>query len=130
MQRRSLVAVTKLGSHARLFFFRSPFSCFPLTFDMLRTLGKRTIAVSKCFNKPRSLITSRPASKTVSKLNLSELVLETETSTPLKPLELKEISTGSVVLDTVREYTKKYPLCVLLVQVGDFYEVRQSTMHM
>ncbi|KAI7893163.1 DNA mismatch repair protein MutS [Mucor mucedo] len=93
---------------------------------MLRTLGKRTIAVSKCFAKPRSFIASRPTCKTISKINLSELVLETETNTPIKPLEAKEISTGSVVLDTVREYTKKYPLCVLLVQVGDFYELYES----
>ncbi|KAI8084890.1 DNA mismatch repair protein MutS [Halteromyces radiatus] len=41
-------------------------------------------------------------------------------------LEPKQKTTGSVVLDTVREYTKKYPLCVLLVQVGDFYELYES----
>ena len=43
----------------------------------------------------------------------------------LKPqsLEPKSESTGSVVLDTVRKYTKKHSECVLLVQVGDFYEV-------
>jgi DNA mismatch repair protein MutS len=49
--------------------------------------------------------------------------LENEAKAPLTPLPRKDLSTGSIVLDTVREYTKKYPLCVLLVQVGDFYEV-------
>lgn len=75
---------------------------------------------------PRTFITTTPLNKRVSKINLSELVLETETSKPVTPLVRKEISTGSIVLDTVREYTKKYPLCVLLVQVGDFYEVRRK----
>lgn len=92
---------------------------------MLRTLVKTTVAISQCFINSRSFITTRSVNKKISKINLSELVLETETSSPLKPLAHKEISTGSVVLDTVREYTKKYPLCVLLVQVGDFYEVKQ-----
>ena len=41
-----------------------------------------------------------------------------------KNLEPKSESTGSVVLDTVRKYTEQHPDCVLLVQVGDFYEVR------
>lgn len=54
-------------------------------------------------------------------MKLSELVQKGNLSA--KSLDKKEISTGSIVLDTVREYTKKYPLCVLLVQVGDFYEV-------
>lgn len=54
-------------------------------------------------------------------MKLSELVQKGDLSA--KSLDKKEISTGSIVLDTVREYTKKYPLCVLLVQVGDFYEV-------
>ncbi|KAI8063435.1 DNA mismatch repair protein MutS [Gilbertella persicaria] len=36
------------------------------------------------------------------------------------------LPTGSIVLDTVREYTKAYPHCVLLVQVGDFYELYES----
>lgn len=73
----------------------------------------------------RTFITTRPLLKKVSKLNLSELVLETDSSISVaSPLLRKEISTGSIVLDTVREYSKKYPLCVLLVQVGDFYEVK------
>lgn len=111
---------------SRLAFSLSPLSpVTPLVFDMLRIMGKRTVASSQYFTISRSFITSRPAYKTISKIKLSELVLETEIRTPLKPLPLKEISTGSVVLDTVREYTKKYPLCVLLVQVGDFYEVKQ-----
>lgn len=38
-------------------------------------------------------------------------------------LEHKQKTSGSIVLDTVREYTKLHPQCVLLVQVGDFYEV-------
>lgn len=78
----------------------------------------------------RTFITNTPLNKRVSKLNLSELVLETESSKPVTPLVRKEISTGSIVLDTVREYTKKYPLCVLLVQVGDFYEVRKNRAYM
>ncbi|KAI9499413.1 muts domain V-domain-containing protein [Zychaea mexicana] len=41
-------------------------------------------------------------------------------------LEPKPDSTGSIVLDTVRKYTKKHPDCVLLVQVGDFYELYES----
>ncbi|CAO3600384.1 unnamed protein product [Absidia cylindrospora] len=44
----------------------------------------------------------------------------------LTPLELKQKTSGSIVLDTVREYTKKLPLCVLLVQVGDFYELYEN----
>ncbi|KAI8365247.1 muts domain V-domain-containing protein [Radiomyces spectabilis] len=40
-----------------------------------------------------------------------------------EPLTPRHASTGSVVLDAVREYTRQYPLCVLLVQVGDFYEL-------
>lgn len=38
-------------------------------------------------------------------------------------LEPKQNTSGSVVIDAVRKYTQKYPLCVLLMQVGDFYEV-------
>ncbi|CEG65600.1 Putative DNA mismatch repair protein MutS [Rhizopus microsporus] len=57
-------------------------------------------------------------------MKLSELVQKGDLSA--KSLDKKEISTGSIVLDTVREYTKKYPLCVLLVQVGDFYELYES----
>ncbi|CAM0135534.1 unnamed protein product [Umbelopsis sp. WA50703] len=34
--------------------------------------------------------------------------------------------TGSVVLDAVREFTEKYPTCVLLMQVGDFYELYED----
>ena len=47
-------------------------------------------------------------------------------------LEPRLACTGSVVLDTVREYTRKYPDCVLLMQVGDFYEVsiRQGSIYM
>lgn len=72
----------------------------------------------------RTLTLTRPLYKRISKIKLSELVLENENKSPLTPLERKEVSTGSIVLDTVREYTKKYPQCVLLVQVGDFYEVK------
>lgn len=45
---------------------------------------------------------------------------------PSTPLEPRLACTGSVVLDTVREYTRQYPDCVLLMQVGDFYEVSIS----
>ncbi|KAF7726935.1 DNA mismatch repair ATPase msh1 [Apophysomyces ossiformis] len=44
----------------------------------------------------------------------------------VQALSTKQASTGSVVLDTVRECTAKHPLCVLLVQVGDFYELYES----
>lgn len=71
----------------------------------------------------RTFTLTRPLYKRISKIKLSELVLENESKSPLTPLERKEVSTGSIVLDTVREYTRKYPQCVLLVQVGDFYEV-------
>lgn len=40
-----------------------------------------------------------------------------------KALEPKEETSGSVVLDAVRDYTKRHPTCVLLMQVGDFFEV-------
>lgn len=92
---------------------------------MWRQLGK-TIVIRGILQS-RSFNSTRPINKRVSKIKLSELVLETESNNnkaPLTPLAHKELSTGSVVLDTVREYTKKYPLCVLLVQVGDFYEVK------
>lgn len=49
--------------------------------------------------------------------------LEKETNTTLP---LLRAPTGSVVLDAVREYTEKYPTCVLLVQVGDFYELYEQ----
>jgi DNA mismatch repair protein MutS len=42
------------------------------------------------------------------------------------PLPLLRAPTGSVVLDAVREYTEKYPTCVLLMQVGDFYELYEQ----
>jgi DNA mismatch repair protein MutS len=76
----------------------------------------------KCLNS-RSFSVQYPSRKKVSTVRLSDLVIQTNINSA-KALEKKEISTGSVVLDTVREYSKKYPLCVLLVQVGDFYEVR------
>ncbi|KAI7871067.1 DNA mismatch repair protein MutS [Spinellus fusiger] len=41
-------------------------------------------------------------------------------------LEPKMTASGSMVLDTVREQTKLYPHCVLLIQVGDFYELYES----
>ncbi|RUP46855.1 hypothetical protein BC936DRAFT_146456, partial [Jimgerdemannia flammicorona] len=42
-----------------------------------------------------------------------------EDGTALSPLVRP---TGSVVLDTVREIMARYPNCVLLTQVGEFYE--------
>jgi hypothetical protein len=70
----------------------------------------------------RSFSNTHSVLKRTSKLKLSELVIEPEKKATTA-LSHVQVSTGSVVLDTVREYTKKYPLCVLLVQVGDFYEV-------
>lgn len=49
--------------------------------------------------------------------------LETDSN---EPLALLRAPTGSVVLDAVREYTEKYPTCVLLMQVGDFYELYEQ----
>ncbi|KAI9478582.1 MAG: DNA mismatch repair protein MutS [Benjaminiella poitrasii] len=60
--------------------------------------------------------------KRITKVKLSEITKPAEKT----DLDHVEISTGSIVLDTVREYTKKHPLCVLLVQVGDFYELYES----
>lgn len=50
-------------------------------------------------------------------------------STKQQPISLEPrlACTGSVVLDAVREYTSKYPDCVLLMQVGDFYEVSSGS---
>lgn len=56
-------------------------------------------------------------------LNTDNELLEIESNTPLP---LLRAPTGSVVLDAVREYTEKYPTCVLLVQVGDFYELYEQ----
>ncbi|KAI9300090.1 muts domain V-domain-containing protein [Cunninghamella echinulata] len=52
-------------------------------------------------------------------------LLSTNTTKQLtdKTLAPKLKTTGSIVLDAVYEYTLKYPLCVLLIQVGDFYEL-------
>ncbi|KAI8366846.1 DNA mismatch repair protein MutS [Blakeslea trispora] len=71
----------------------------------------------------RSFRSATPLPKRVSKLKLTELKVETIAA---KPLEHIIPPTGSVVLDTVREFTRKYPQCVLLVQVGDFYELYES----
>lgn len=71
----------------------------------------------------RSFRSATPLPKRVSKLKLTELKVETIAA---KPLEHIIPPTGSVVLDTVREFTRKYPQCVLLVQVGDFYEVQYT----
>jgi DNA mismatch repair protein MutS len=90
----------------------------------------RLVQRTRC---PSLVISTRSFSKTLSvhkrtsKLKLSELVVEPPEKKASQPiLDHVQISTGSVVLDAVREYTKKYPLCVLLVQVGDFYEVDRS----
>ncbi|KAI8343490.1 muts domain V-domain-containing protein [Chlamydoabsidia padenii] len=60
-----------------------------------------------------------PVQKKVSKHNVPVIV------EPI-PLEPKQTTSGSVVLDTVRELTKKHSQCVLLVQVGDFYELYEK----
>lgn len=64
------------------------------------------------FDRCSSLQQERP-------LPLSKL----SNANPSTPLEPRLACTGSVVLDAVREYTRQYPDCVLLMQVGDFYEV-------
>jgi hypothetical protein len=71
---------------------------------------------------PRLFHSTRLLSKKISNIKLDELVEQTGIKKE-RSLHLKQVSSGSVVIDTVREYTKQYPLCVLLVQVGDFYEV-------
>ncbi|ORZ03667.1 DNA mismatch repair protein MutS [Syncephalastrum racemosum] len=43
-----------------------------------------------------------------------------------KALEPRDDTSGSVVLDAVREYTKRHPTCVLLMQVGDFFELYEE----
>lgn len=52
-----------------------------------------------------------------------EISFNIEQVTSLSPFERP---TRSIVLDTVRSYAAKYPNCVLLTQVGDFYEVRPT----
>ncbi|KAG2177200.1 hypothetical protein INT43_007857, partial [Umbelopsis isabellina] len=47
-------------------------------------------------------------------------------STGSEQLPKLRAPTGSVVLDAVREFTEKYPTCVLLMQVGDFYELYED----
>lgn len=114
-------------NHDSIFRYRSEsrmpkilnFSSSPFFLDMLRRLKPIYL---RCLNS-RSFSVQYPSRKKVSTVRLSDLVIQTNINST-KALEKKEISTGSVVLDTVREYSKKYPLCVLLVQVGDFYEVR------
>ncbi|KAI8363969.1 DNA mismatch repair protein MutS [Choanephora cucurbitarum] len=71
----------------------------------------------------RSFQSTIPLPKRVSKLKLTELKVD---RVEPKPLEHIIPPTGSIVLDTVREFTNKYPQCVLLVQVGDFYELYES----
>ncbi|KAI8973896.1 DNA mismatch repair protein MutS [Pilobolus umbonatus] len=72
----------------------------------------------------RNFSSSSAQRKKVSTLNLTELV--NIANPPMKALEERLAPTGSVVFDTVKKYTQKYPLCVLLVQVGDFYELYDS----
>ncbi|CEP08338.1 hypothetical protein [Parasitella parasitica] len=64
--------------------------------------------------------------KRVSKHVLAELAILPESQPPTKPLAHVVLSTGSVVLDTVRKYTRLYPHCIVLTQVGDFYELYEN----
>ncbi|KAI8149116.1 DNA mismatch repair protein MutS [Fennellomyces sp. T-0311] len=109
---------------------------------MFRFLPRpRSILRTSHFSR-RSIFVSLPIAKRVTRGTLDN-VFEPEITTPRTPvkkktrkrrtaetesqdLEAKSESTGSVVLDTVRKYTKKHPECVLLVQVGDFYELYES----
>ncbi|KAI7900807.1 DNA mismatch repair protein MutS [Cokeromyces recurvatus] len=77
--------------------------------------------------KSRAFIATPILNKRIVNVKLSEFKVNRSKPEKLDKLpDHVEISTGSIVLDTVRAYTKKYPLCVLLVQVGDFYELYES----
>ncbi|KAI9007022.1 DNA mismatch repair protein MutS [Phycomyces nitens] len=91
---------------------------------MLRHCRRLNLARIRPVVLSRLLSNSPPIHKRITNANAEELFAELPP--PLPPLELRQVATGSIVLDTVREYTKKYPLCVLLIQVGDFYELYES----
>ncbi|KAI9278823.1 DNA mismatch repair protein MutS [Phascolomyces articulosus] len=129
----------------RLVSYRRRFLFIPWT-----TLSKRTISVTPCVSKrvtrgnmddvfgKAEPITAPILTTTATKTNHADASKKTprkkssqknenESKVENKVnLEPKSESTGSVVLDTVRKYTEKHPDCVLLVQVGDFYELYES----
>lgn len=91
---------------------------------MITVLLRRSIAKRTACLAVRRLSNSSILNKRVSKLVLTDLaVLPDSQALKKQALVHAELSTGSVVLDTVRKYTKLYPHCTLLTQVGDFYEV-------
>ncbi|KAL7318250.1 MutS protein 1 [Mucor circinelloides] len=84
-------------------------------------LLRQSVAVSSI---SRYLSTTSILRKKVSKHVLTDLaVLPDAANTSLSHVEMP---TGSVVLDTVRKYRKKYPQCALLTQVGEFYELYED----
>ncbi|KAI8987883.1 DNA mismatch repair protein MutS [Mycotypha africana] len=84
------------------------------------------LILARTSRESRKFSTCPTLRKKVSKHTLSELVESQPKPEIHAKLDRAGVSTGSIVLDTVRHYTKKYPLCVLLVQVGDFYELYES----
>ncbi|KAG0164636.1 DNA mismatch repair ATPase msh1 [Apophysomyces sp. BC1034] len=78
---------------------------------------------------PQDVITEtlKPIKETESKSpRKRRTTAQKKTDKSSQTLSKKQAYTGSVVLDIVRECTAKHPLCVLLVQVGDFYELYES----
>ncbi|KAI8638624.1 DNA mismatch repair protein MutS [Parasitella parasitica] len=93
---------------------------------MTSVLLGRSIARKSISLIPRYFSSTSILGKRVSNHILAELAVLPEPQPPTKPLAHVALSTGSVVLDTVRKYTKLYPHCVLLTQVGDFYELYED----
>lgn len=85
------------------------------------TKGKASDILACKSNTQRSPAFSEPMDNGSQILNNKPLEMDSG-----EPLSLLRAPTGSVVLDAVREYTEKYPTCVLLMQVGDFYELYEQ----
>ena len=66
--------------------------------------------------------TSRSAAKRVSKKQVKELVQGPIVGEPLPPSDKEDLRQGSL-LDGVRQNMRKFPNCVVLTRVGNFYEV-------
>ncbi|KAK4519142.1 aspartate--tRNA ligase msd1 [Mucor velutinosus] len=84
-------------------------------------LPRQSAAISSI---SRYLSTTTILRKKVSKHVLTDLAVFPDVANSL--LSHVEMPTGSVVLDTVRKYRKKYPQCALLTQVGEFYELYED----
>ncbi|KAI9320797.1 DNA mismatch repair protein MutS [Dichotomocladium elegans] len=105
---------------------------------MFRLCNARRVAAAARPVVRRTLSSSSVYRKRVTIGTFSEVFKAAPTKSPLptaqsptrtpkkRPLEPRLPYSGSVVLDAVREFTLKYPSCVVLVQVGDFYELYES----